>query len=407
MKSLQFLTTILLFLIITNITAQVGINNSNPHESAALDITSTTGGLLIPRMTNAERLNISEPTAGLQVFVSDFDGGVFMFYDGTKWGTLSFTKTNPNAPNIGTATAGNAQATVSYTFPSSNGGSVITSYTATSNPGGITGTLSQAGSGDITVSGLTNGSTYTFTVTATNAIGTSVASAASNSVTPAVPIVPDAPTDVIASSGNAQATVSYTAPSSNGGSVITSYTATSNPGNITAAVNQSGSGSITVPGLTNDTSYTFTVTATNAIGASVASGASNSVIPSVTPEVGDFYGGGVVFYLDGNGGGLIAAPTDHTSGVNWYSSPGICANLTIGTYSDWFLPSKDELNLMYENIGQGNVLGLGNVGNFANNDYWSSTGIDGYNAWGQYFYNGNQFVNDKLSTGYVRAVRAF
>ena len=183
MKSLQILTTILLFLIITNITAQVGIGTSTPDASSVLDITSTTAGLLIPRMTNAQRQAISNPAAGLQVFVTDFDGGSFMFYDGTKWGTLSFTKTIPDAPTIGTAVAGSAQATVSFTEPSSNGGSAITSYTATSSPGGITGTISQSGSGDITVTGLTNGTSYTFTVTATNAIGTSVASTASNLVT--------------------------------------------------------------------------------------------------------------------------------------------------------------------------------------------------------------------------------
>lgn len=91
----------------------------------------------------------------------------------------------PGAPTIGTATAEDAtSATVSFTAPASNGGSVITSYTATSSPGGITGTLSQSGSGTITVTGLTTGTAYTFTVTATNAIGTSAASAASNSVTP-------------------------------------------------------------------------------------------------------------------------------------------------------------------------------------------------------------------------------
>jgi len=93
--------------------------------------------------------------------------------------------TVPGAPTIGTATAtGLTTATVSYTAPANNGGSTITLYTATSSPGGITGTLAQAGSGTISISGLTTGTAYTFTVTATNSVGTSAASAASNSVTP-------------------------------------------------------------------------------------------------------------------------------------------------------------------------------------------------------------------------------
>lgn len=94
----------------------------------------------------------------------------------------------PDAPTIGTATAtGATTATVAFTQPANNGGSTITSYTATSSPGGITGTLNQAGSGTITVTGLTSGTNYTFTVTATNAVGTSAASAASNSITTDVP----------------------------------------------------------------------------------------------------------------------------------------------------------------------------------------------------------------------------
>ena len=176
--------TLLAAVLLTAITyAQVGIGITTPDASSALDITSTTKGLLIPRMTNAQRLVIANPAAGLQVFVTDLDGGRFMFYNGTEWGTLSFTEKRPDAPTIGTAVAADAQATVSFTAPSSDGGSVITSYTATSSPGGITGTISQSGSGSIIVSGLTNGIAYTFTVTATNAIGTSTESAPSGSVT--------------------------------------------------------------------------------------------------------------------------------------------------------------------------------------------------------------------------------
>lgn len=92
--------------------------------------------------------------------------------------------TAPGAPTIGTATAGNTTASVAFTAPGSNGGSPIIDYRVTSSPGGITAT--GAGS-PITVTGLTNGQAYTFTVQARNAIGFGSASAASNSVTPAAP----------------------------------------------------------------------------------------------------------------------------------------------------------------------------------------------------------------------------
>jgi hypothetical protein len=89
----------------------------------------------------------------------------------------------PDAPTIGTATAGAGSASVAFTAPANVGGSAITGYTVISSPGSIIGT---GASSPVTVSGLTNGTAYTFTVVATNAYGTGPASAASNSVTPVV-----------------------------------------------------------------------------------------------------------------------------------------------------------------------------------------------------------------------------
>lgn len=86
----------------------------------------------------------------------------------------------PNAPTIGTAVAGNASALVAFTESTNDGGSAITGHTATSTPGSFTGT----GSSPVNVTGLTNGTAYTFTVHSTNAIGNSPESASSNSVTP-------------------------------------------------------------------------------------------------------------------------------------------------------------------------------------------------------------------------------
>lgn len=91
--------------------------------------------------------------------------------------------TVPQAPTIGTATEGNAQATVTFTA-GANGGKTVSTFTSTSSPAAGSGSSATS---PITHTGLTNGTAYTFTVTATNANGTSTASAASNSVTPVVP----------------------------------------------------------------------------------------------------------------------------------------------------------------------------------------------------------------------------
>jgi len=180
------------------------------------------------------------------------------------------------APTSVVATAtGATTANVSFTAPASDGGATISSYTATSSPGGITGTITQAGSGTIAITGLSTNTTYTFTIKATNSIGESSASSASNSITTIS--TPTAPTSVVATAtGKRSATVEFAAPSSNGGSVVTSYSATSTPGGNTKSLTQSGSGTFTFDGLQPGTTYTFAVTATNANGVS-ASATSNSI----------------------------------------------------------------------------------------------------------------------------------
>jgi hypothetical protein len=99
--------------------------------------------------------------------------------------SASITATTvPQAPTIGTATLSGTTASVTFTA-GATGGSSITGYTVTSSTGSLTGTGS---SSPISVSGLSYGTAYTFTVTATNVNGTSAASSASNSVTPVLPV---------------------------------------------------------------------------------------------------------------------------------------------------------------------------------------------------------------------------
>jgi uncharacterized repeat protein (TIGR03803 family) len=236
----------------------------------------------------------------------------------------------PGAPTIGTATAGNALAKVSFTAPASNGGSAITSYTVTSSPGGI---KAKGHASPITVKGLTNGTAYTFTVTATNKMGAGDPSGPSNQVTPAT--VPHAPAIQPAVPDNASARVNFTLPA-NDGSPITLYTAKSYPGGITAT----GVGSpINVTGLTNGKTYTFTVRATNGIGDGPWSKHSNRVKPATipgTPTIGTAKAGNAqatVYFKApaSNGGSRITSYTVTPSegqAVSGTRSPITVKNLT-------------------------------------------------------------------------------
>ena len=193
----------------------------------------------------------------------------------------------PGVPTSVTATSNeNAQSTVAWTAPAtgdSPASYIITPYIGASAQSTTT-VIGIGGNPPLTtrvVTGLTNGTSYTFTVKAVNGAGTSAASTASTAVIPAT--VPGAPTGLAAIASNGQATVSFSAPASNGGNAITGYTVTSIPAGGTDTNAGSTSLSHVVTGLTNGTSYTFTVTATNALGTSSPStaGPAGGVIPTL------------------------------------------------------------------------------------------------------------------------------
>ena len=110
------------------------------------------------------------------------------------------------------------------------------------------------------------------------------------------------------------------------------------------------------------------------------------------------HGGFVVF--EKNGHGLVAAITDLGS-MGWSSAKTACDELILNGYSDWHLPSEEELNALYVNLKQ-----LG-VGDFAGSNYWSSKGGNYLSAWKQDFANGQKYDVPKSASNLVRAVRAF
>jgi len=271
---------------------------------------------------------------------------------------------SPGTPTIGTATRSASQSVqVAFTAPANTGGSTPT-YTVTSNPGNFTAT---GATSPITVTGLTNGTTYTFTVTATNSYGTSASSSASNSATPST--TPSAPTIGTATVVNGStATVTFTASASNGGAAITSYTAVSSPGSITGTLSQSGSGTITVSGLTSGTAYTFTVYATNAAGNSSSSSASNSITPVTPPGQAEY-----------------TSPGTYT----WYAPAGVTSvsALAIGSGAAGTVGGPT-YNGLYASGGGGGGLGWkNNISVTPGNGYTVVVGQGGYQPGPNYYYD--------------------
>ena len=181
--------------------------------------------------------------------------------------------------------AGPGSVALTWSAPSSGG--PVTSYTVTPYIGAeaqhsvtVTGTPPSTG---LTVTGLTPGTEYTFTVQASNPNGAGPASSRSSAVVPSATFPPSAPTAVTATGASSAALVTWT-PSSGNGGAITGYVVTPYVGTTAGTSVEVGASATaaTVKGLTNGTTYTFTVTALNAYGSSPPSAASNAVIPEDT-----------------------------------------------------------------------------------------------------------------------------
>ncbi|HEY7633110.1 MAG TPA: DUF4082 domain-containing protein [Thermoleophilaceae bacterium] len=201
------------------------------------------------------------------------------------WVDVMYSLPKPSQVTGVSAAAGRQSANVTWSVPT--GGGAPSSYVVTPFIGSTAQTAITVQGGSTTstnVTGLTTGTTYTFTVAGRNASGTGPASAQSNAVTPTVAAPPAAPTNVVVRPASSSVAVSWSAPPGDSGSDLTKYTVTPYIGSNaqTAVTVDPSQTQKTITGLQNGTAYTFRVSATNSIGTSPDSSPSASVTPEAT-----------------------------------------------------------------------------------------------------------------------------
>lgn len=153
-----------------------------------------------------------------------------------------------------------------------------------------------------------------------------------------------------------------------------------------------------INGLEMNTPYFLRSYASNGVG--VAYGPIAKIFTSVG-EIGDIYAGGIIFYLDETGRhGAVCATKDQATSIHWVGAVLLCKELELNGYSDWSLPTKEELDLMYTNLY------LSNIGELSNY-YWSGTESDYNDAWYWRMNYGSPYYNFKGNVLNVRAVRHF
>jgi len=274
------------------------------------------------------------------------------------------------------------------------------------------------------LTGLTIGTKYYVRAYATNSIGTSYGNEL-NFTTVALPTLTTSSfSDVKGTSAKAGGSIT----NDGGGTVSAEGLCWSTSASPTIEDNFNTSFTATITGLSQNTVYYVRAYATNIAGTNYG----NEISFNSGFEIGSTHEGGLVFYNNGSGHGLVCASSDQSTAASWgcygtsigttslalntgasnttaiiakCSTAGIaarlCDDLTIDIYSDWYLPSLDELSLMYENLhAQG-------LGSFVSDYYWSSSEDNVGLAWRIHFSVGSKHNDGKDYPVYVRAVRTF
>ena len=360
---------------LTGLTTSVATLNNLSGVNSGDQTTITGNAATATKLATARNINgVAFDGSGDITITSTADAGTLT---GT---TLKSTVTGSSLTSVGTLT--------NLTVTNPIAGSVTGNAGTATNLTGLTTSVATLNN----LSGVNSGDQTTITGNA----GTATKLAASKTING---VAFDGTADITAPAA-AETLTGTTLKSTVTGSSLTSVgTITSGEWSGTAVAIQKGGTGLTTVGTNGQV---LTSNGTSITWATPASSSSSS--PTYTTGLNSDLGGYVFFLSTDSKHGLVAETQDQSTSTTWYDAEDKISNQanhsTNGKkFTDWRLPTKHELNLMYSVKTS--------IGGFASNFYWSSTEGDSTSEWYQYFGDGAQNATSKFNSFYVRAVRAF